>query len=426
MISGLAALALALPLAALGADWPQWRGPERNGVSKEKGLLQNWPKGGPPLAWTFKDAGTGFTAPAVVGGTVYSMGARKDEEYVFALDDKGKQKWATKIGTAYDWKENVWNYGPNATPCVDGDLAFALGSQGILVCVKKDTGAEVWRKDLPKELSAEVNPIGGGPENTGWGFAWSPLVDGDKLIITPGGPKGLVAALDKKTGSLLWQTKDIPEQATYASPVLTDIHGVRQYVVLTQSGAVGVSQSGEKLWEHRRRQPFPDVVIPTPIVRGDQVFSTAYKAGDELLKIEPDGKKFKATAVYAKKDLSNLQGGVVLVDNYVFGYHEDREWKCVDFATGEQKWRSSQLGAGSVAYADGRIYVQAENDSIVALLDPSPAGYKEVSRFKLPEKGTPPKVNGKEFKDKTWTHPVIADGHLYLRDQELIFCYKIK
>jgi outer membrane protein assembly factor BamB len=422
MTSGLAALALALPLAVLGADWPQWRGPDRNGLSKEKGLLQTWPKNGPPLAWTFKNAGTGFSASAVVGGTVYTMGARKDQEYVLALNDKGQETWATKIGPAYDWDLNSWNYGPNATPSVDGDLVFALGSQGILVCVKKDTGAEVWRKDLPKELSAEVNPIGGGPENTGWGFAWSPLVDGDKLILTPGGPKGLVAALDKKKGTLLWQTKNIPEQATYASPILADIHGVRQYIALTQNGAVGVSQNGEVLWEHRRKQKFADVVIPTPVCQGDQVFVTAWKSGDELLKIDPDGKKFKATVVYSRKDLSCFVGGAVVVDNHVYGHNFDRgEWKCLEFTTGKVMWQSTRLGAGAPTYADGRLYVQTEDEHEVALLEPSPAGFKEVSRFTLPEKGRQPKVKG-----KTWTPPVIADGHLYLRDQELIFCYKIK
>jgi outer membrane protein assembly factor BamB len=306
---------------------------------------------------------------------------------------------------------------------VDGDLVFALGSQGILVCVRKDKGEEVWRKDLPKELSAEVNPIGGGPENTGWGFAWSPLVDGDKLILTPGGPKGLVAALDKKTGKLLWQSKTVTAQATYASPIVADIHGVRQYVVLTQTGAVGVSQNGELLWEHIRKQKFPDVVIPTPVCQRDQVFMTAVDSRDELIKIEPDGKKFKATSVYFKNDLANLQGGVVLVDQYLYGYHGKREWKCLEFATGEVKWQSKpgQLGVGSVIYADGRLYVLTENDGTVALLDPSPTGFKEVSRFTLPETSELRRSNG-----RIWTHPVIADGHLYLRDQELLFCYKIK
>jgi outer membrane protein assembly factor BamB len=421
-ILGLVVLAVALPLAALGADWPQWQGPDRNSISKEKGLLQSWPKDGPPLVWTFKDAGTGFTAPAVVGGTVYSMGARGDDEYVFALDEKGKQKWATKIGAAYDWKGSFWNYGPSATPSVDGDLIFALGSQGILVCVKKDSGSEVWRKDLPKDLSAEVNPIGGGPENTGWGFAWSPLVDGNKLIVTPGGPRGLVAALDKKNGNVVWQSKDVKAQATYSSPIAADIHGVRQYIVLAETGVVGVSaENGDLLWEYKRRPRYPDVVIPTPICQGDQVFVTAWGAGDELLKIEPDGKKFTAKKVYAKKDLGSKVDGVVLVDKYVYGNHDDRDWKCVEFATGAVKWQSTKLGAGSMVYADGRLYVQAEDDDIVALLEPSPDGYKEVSRFKLPQASKLRRPRG-----KTWTHPVIADGHLYLRDQELIFCYKIK
>src|SRR6266851_1327686 len=158
-LSGLAALALAIPLVALGADWPQWRGPDRNGVSKEKGLLQQWPEGGPQLVWTYKDAGTGFTSPAIVGGKVYTMGARKDEECVIALDDKGKEMWATKIAPPFDFNGNSWNLGPNATPAVDGNLVFALGSQGELLCVNKDDGKKIWSKNLPTDLSAEVNPI---------------------------------------------------------------------------------------------------------------------------------------------------------------------------------------------------------------------------------------------------------------------------
>src|SRR5947209_8604771 len=212
---------LLAPVFAYGDDWPQWRGPDRNAVSKETGLLKAWPKSGPTLAWTYKDAGTGFTSPAVVGGVVYSMGARGDTEQVFALDASGKQLWAAEIGPVYDFKSNTWSRGPDSTPAVDGDQVFALGSQGDLVCVGRQSGKPVWRMSLPKELAGEVNNVQGGPDTAkiGWGYTWSPLVDGDKLVCIPGGTGGLFAALDKKTGAVLWRSKGLTDAATYASPI---------------------------------------------------------------------------------------------------------------------------------------------------------------------------------------------------------------
>jgi outer membrane protein assembly factor BamB len=420
----LLATVAALPLAVRAADWPQFRGPDRSGVSKETGLLKAWPKEGPKLLWTYADAGQGFSGPAVVGAQLYTMGCRKDTEYVIALDDKGQQRWSAKIGPVYDFGANSWSKGPNGTPTVDGELVFALGSQGVLVCVNAKDGSEVWHKDLRKELGAEVNGITG-PDNIGWGFAWSPLVDGDKLICTPGGPQGLFAALDKKSGRVLWRSKDVKDQCTYASPLVAEVGGVRQYVALVQAGLVGVSAAdGSPLWSYKRETPYPEVTIPTPIIHGDKVYATAWDGGAMLVKLTPDGKKFKPELVYSEREISNNVGGVILVGQHVYGFHAARAWQCQEFDSGKiTTWTSGRrgLGAGSAVYADGNFYCLGEDKGIVALVAADPKKYAEKARFELPKKSALRKPGG-----KIWTYPVVSDGKLYLRDQELIFCYQVK
>src|SRR5262245_35110146 len=227
--------------SARAADWPQWQGPNRDNVSPEKGLLKEWPRGGPPLAWTFKDGGAGYSSSAVVGHRLCTMGARGEDEYLLALDAKsGKELWKLKVGSSFTFRGNQWGAGPRSTPAVAGDHVYALGGFGDLVCA--DTGGkEVWRKSMAKDLQGEVNPIGGGPEKLGWGNCWSPLVDGDRLICFPGGPKGAVAALDRKTGNLVWRSEKLTHQASYSSPVVAEVDGVRQYVVLFNEGMAGVA-----------------------------------------------------------------------------------------------------------------------------------------------------------------------------------------
>jgi outer membrane protein assembly factor BamB len=415
------------PVVVRGDDWPQWRGPNRDAVSKETGLLKTWPKQGPALAWTYDNAGMGFTAPAVVGGVVYTMGARGDTEQVIALNSEGKELWSANIGPVFDFKSNVWSRGPASTPLVDNGFLYGLGSQGELVCVECKSGKELWRKSMPKDLAGEVNNVCGGPDTAkiGWGFTWSPFVDGDKLVCIPGGPEGLFAALDKKTGAVLWRSKKVTDQATYASPIAAEIGGVKQYIALVQNGLVAVSAiDGAPLWEHRRDSDYADVVCPTPIVHDNFVYvGVGYGGGSTLLKIEKDGDKFKATQVYAQKEIASRQGGLVLVDGNVYGSHEDRCWTCQDFATGKVKWESNRraVGIGSCMYADGRLYVVAETKGEVAMFEASPAAYKQLAKFELPKQSTLRKPRG-----KIWTHPVISDGKLYVRDQELIFCYQIK
>jgi outer membrane protein assembly factor BamB len=439
----LAIAILALCARVHGGDWPQWNGPKRDGHADEKSLLKEWPKAGPKLLWTFDKAGTGYTAPAVVGGNVYTMGCRGEDEFVICLDAKGTEQWATKIGPVFEFKTNQWSRGPNGTPAVDGNLLYALGSQGTLVCLDTEKGTLKWKKDLPKDMAAEVSNVFGGPDTDkfGWGYCWSPLVDADYLIITPGGPKGLVAALDKKSGNQVWRSTTAPDeasypstfeaaaarrQATYSSPIVAEVDGVRQYIVMVQDGAVGVlAKDGSELWRFRRDKPFPDVVCPTPVYHDGHLFLTATDGGCHLVKLTKNGAKFDVKDVYTRaagREMSNDVGGVLLVDGCLYGATAKTQgWRCMQFADGKRKWSTRELGNGAGVYADGLIVVVTQEDGEVVLMKADPKECTELSRFTLPKMSMMRRPGG-----RVWTHPVIADGKLYLRDQELIFCYDLK
>jgi outer membrane protein assembly factor BamB len=414
-------------LTVSAADWPQWHGPKRDGHSADTGLLKTWPGGGPALAWTNTDVGTGYGQPAVVGDKVYILGCRKDDELVIALDEQGKELWTAPIGKVFDFKGNQWSRGPNSCPSIDGDKLYALGSQGELVCVDTGKREVVWRKNLPKEMGAEVdNTAPGGVEKFGWGFCWSPLVDGKQLVITPGGPKGLFAALDKTDGKVLWQSAKLTDPCTYSSPIVADVDGVRQYIVMVQDGVVGVGTDGKVLWEYRRDNKYQDIIALTPLYHDGHVLISAFPGGTDIIKLTKDGAVFKAEKTGGERQFANFHGGVVLVDKHVYGAHELRAWKCLDFPTGKIKWSTDRppvraVGTGSIAYADGYLYLCGQNDDTVALIEASPTGYKETGRFTLPRVSPQRKPSS-----KFWTHPVIANGRLFLRDQELLFCYKVK
>jgi outer membrane protein assembly factor BamB len=426
----LAVLLPLLPVSIRAGDWPQWRGPNRDDVAAETGLLKSWPKGGPPLLWTYTNAGIGYSGPAIVGDRLFLMGARNGSEYVFALDLKStadktvKEIWSANIGPLFTWKGNNFNAGPSATPTVDGELLYALGGQGQLICVETATGTERWRKNLPVDMGAEVNPIGGSPEKIGWGFTWSPLVDGDRLICVPGGPHGTLAALDKKTGQVLWRSKGLTDQATYSSPIAIEAGGLRQYVQLTNEGVSAVSaKDGSLLWRYPKKPPYGDVVIPTPIFHDGCVYvSAGYGAGCDLIKLTPAGQKFNVEKVYSNKVMVNQHGGVVLVSSHLYGYSEGKGWVCQEWASGKMVWSQRRaLGRGSLTCAEGELYCYGEDDGVVALIDASPSGWKEHGRFELPQHSKLRRSSG-----RIWTHPVIAHGRLYLRDQDMLFCYDLR
>ncbi|MCE9534374.1 MAG: PQQ-like beta-propeller repeat protein [Planctomycetes bacterium] len=420
-------------LSARADDWPQFRGPQRDGISLEKGLLKEWPKGGPKLLWTYNGAGLGYSGPAVIGDRLYLSGGREETEYLIALNIKDianntvKEEWAAKIGPLFQWKGNNWNFGPNASPTVSGDSIFALGGAGELLCVETKSGKETWRKNIPTALAGEVNPIGGGAEKPtplGWGYACAPLMDGDQLVCTPGGPKGLLAALNKKTGDVIWQSKEITDQAPYSSPLAVEVGGIKQYVQVTNMGIHGIAaKDGKKLWSYIRQPAYDDVVITTPIFSDNHVFSTVgFQQGCDLVKLVPQDGAIKAEKVFSNKNVENRDGGVVLVDGHLYGHSENKGWFCQEFKTGKVVWSDREsLGRGSITYADGNLYCCSEKGGIVVIVEASPKGWNERGRLKLPAESKLRRPSG-----MLWTHPVISNGKLYIRDQELLYCFDLK
>ena len=408
-LSFLAAFGLVASAAfAAPFDWPQWRGPDRTGMSKETGLLKAWPAQGPALVWKATKLGGGYAAPSVANGRVFGAGYRGEDEYVWALDEKdGKEVWSVRTTSAE--KRVGYGEGPRATPTIDGDSLYTLSAGGNLVCLETATGKELWHKDFKSEF--------GGRMMSGWGFSESPLVDGDKLICTPGGSKGTIVALNKKTGELLWQSKDFTDRAAYSSVMAAQIGGVKQYVQLTDQHVVGLAvPDGKVLWSATRRGQ--TAVIPTPIVHDNHVFVTSgYGVGCNLFKITSDSGSFKAEEVYANKDLQNHHGGVVLVGEHLYGHSDSKGWVCMEFKTGNVVWSQRGVGKGAVSYADGMLYTRSEGaQGAVALVEATPAGYKEHGRFNQPDRSS----------KNSWPHPVIANGKLYLRDQDVLLCYDVK
>jgi outer membrane protein assembly factor BamB len=406
----------ASPVAA--AEWPQWRGPNRDARSAETGLLKSWQPAPPKLAWQAAGLGAGFSSLAITESRIYTMGDLADGQYLLALErEGGKILWKTRIGPRWDDQMP----GPRGTPTVDGDRVYAVGTEGDLVCADAATGAVRWKKNLPQDF--------GGQMMTRWKFSESPQVDGEKLIVTPGGPAAGMVALDKLTGKTIWQAK-IPnlgsrgrDGAGYSSVVISNGGGVRQYVQLMGRGLVGVrAADGKFLWGYNRIAN--DVAnIPTPIVDGDFVFtSTGYQTGAALLKLAKDGDGVKAEEVYflESRTLQNHHGGMVLVGGHIYAGHGHNRGIpiCVELATGKVVWggdiRNAGTGSAAVLYADGHLYFRYQN-GLMMLIEATPSGYREKGSFPIPNVDQP-----------SWSHPVVLGGRLYLREQDALYAYELR
>lgn len=388
--------------AQAGGNWPQWRGPNRDGISKETGLLKQWPDGGPPLAWKAAGAGNGYSSFAVSNGRLYTMGLRGDKEFIIAFDvATGKEVWATPHGTKAF--RNDRGDGPRGTPTIEGNRLYALGGNGDLSALDTATGKVVWSMNVLEKF---------GGEQITWGISESPLIVGDKLLVNPGGPGASIVALNKKDGALIWKSQS--EKAGYSSAIALDAAGTPQVVFFTSTRAVGLDvKDGRLLWEYQK--PSNRVAnAATPIARNNRVFiSSDYGTGGGVVEIKANGKDMVAQEIYFNKDMRNHHSSSVLIGDHLYGF-SGSILTAMKFDTGEIAWKDRSVGKGSLVFADGLLYLFSEN-GVVGLAEATPTGYVEKGRFRIQQESLP-----------TWAHPVVAGGRLYLRDQDTIYAYDIK
>jgi outer membrane protein assembly factor BamB len=394
----------------LAADWPQWRGPERNGISQETGLLKEWPQAGPKLVWQLKDIGDGYSTPAVVGDRLYLISNKgMDNEYVHCLSTAdGKEVWNTTIGKVGP-NDGPQYPGSRSTPTVDGERLYALGSDGDLVCLETASGKPIWKKNLQTDFGGKVGK---------WVYAESPLIDGDVLVCTPGGEEASLLALNKQTGAVIWKSV-VPggEQAAYSSVMIANAGGVKQYVQFLQNGLVGVdAKTGKFLWRYDNSAKSSPANISTPVVDGTLVYSATRGGGAGLVQLKPSGEGIEAHEIYLTPQLPTAIGGAVLLGENVYGTNT-QGLICADFATGKIKWQERGIGAASLCYADGRLYLHGENGD-VALVEATPEEYREKGRFSPPSQPN-------RGKSRAWAYPVVANGRLYIRDLGVLWCYDV-
>lgn len=400
--------------SAPAADWPQWRGPNRDGVAKESGLLGEWPKEGPTLAWKVSDLGSGYSTPAVVGERIYALGNDGlENEYVTARSTKdGSKLWTARLGVVGNPKQNPSFPAARSTPTVKGDVLYALSSDGDLACVETGAGKIRWKKQLRTDFGGKLGI---------WAYAESPLVDGDTVVVSPGGAEATLVALNAATGDVLWKSA-LPEadEAGYASAVVVETGGVRQYVQLLQKGLVGVeARSGKLLWRHEKAVSRYNANIPTPVVGGDIVYFGSAGTGGGAVKLKAGAGGVTAEPLYFEAKLPTAIGGSVKVGDHLYGT-TGQALLCVEFATGKVVWEERGIGTASLCLADGRLYLHGENGD-VALVEPTSEGYREKGRFTPPDQ---PKRSAPM--EKAWAHPVVAGGRLYLRDHAMLWCYDVR
>ena len=398
-------------------DWPQWRGPARNGTSPESGLLKQWPAGGPKLLWQVNDIGDGYSTPVVVGNRIYLMSNRDMEnEFVAALSTQdGKVIWTSRVGNVGNPNQNPPYPKARSTPTVDGNFIYALGSDGDIACLEAKSGKIRWSKNIRKEF-------GGTPGE--WAYAESPLVDGDVVVVTPGGAEATLVALNKKTGALIWKSA-VPggEPAGYASAIVVQGGGRKQYVQLLTKGLVGVdAKTGQFLWRYADAAKGPAQYF-TPVGRGEYVYAGALGVGGALVRLKPEGSGVAAEQVYFTRGLPNGIGGAALVGDHLYGTEARQQLVAIEFATGTVKWKSDNFGWASVAAADGHLYFHFMNGDM-ALVEASPEAFREKGRFTPPNQ--PKKKQVGQFPEAAFAYPVIANGRLYIRDLGTLWAYDIK
>ncbi len=383
-------------------DWPQWRGPDRSGLSRESGLLKQWPAAGPPLAWTTTNLGAGYGSISTSGSRIFVQGLRNRQSIVSALSrDTGQSVWSKALGPGGN---NDRGSGPRGTPTVDGDRLYVLTESGDLWCLKHD-GTEVWHRNILQDFSGR---------NIQWLVSESPLVDGAHVIVSPGGRGASLVALDKMTGKTVWTSKELSDEAGYASAVAADVQGVRTIMTITSQAGVGVRASDGKLMWKYRPAANSTANVATPVFFDNKVFySSAYGTGGALLGLRAQAGEVTSQEIYFTREMQNHHGGVLLVNGYLYGYNNSI-LTCLEFATGKMAWRNRSVGKGSLTYADGHLYVVSE-DHVVGLVEATPTAYRETGRFAIRDLGAP-----------SWAHPVVSGGRLYVRNQDTLAAHDIR
>ena len=398
-------------------DWPQWRGPNRDGIAKATDINLDWQAKKPPLVWTFRQAGSGYSAPVIVGTTLYCQGAADGNDFAFALDTQtGTLKWKQNLGEQYLSGDNRGD-GPRGSVTVDGDKLYLIRGGGQIHCLSAADGKMLWQKDLKTDFKGKMM--------SGWGFSESPLVDGKLVILSPGGEEGTVAALDKNNGALVWRCKELTDNAAYSSAIIVDIDGIRQYVQQTNKGVAGISaKDGKLLWKIEIPR-YRTAVIPSPVANNNFVYVTnAYNGGSTCIRLTKEGNGIKADTVYTSHPaMNNPHGGVVLVNGYIYGVTEKQGLVCQNFKTGESVWRERSQGVtnGITVAVNDRLILLNETDGLIVVVAASPDGWKEFGRMEFPER-----TKLKNQNNCVWTHPVVANSKLYLRDHDLLFCFDLK
>lgn len=395
---------VAVSSAALAADAPQYRGPSRDGIFKDTGLLQAWPEGGPALAWTAAGIGKGYSSPAVVGDTVYITGMLDDGQgYLFALDLAGKEKWRAAYGKETQDKQAT---GSRGTPTVDGDRVYIMSGVGALHCVSAADGAKIWEVDVFGQFQGQA---------TMWAIAESPLIDGNNVIVTPGGPDATLVALDKSNGKTVWTCNANSQAPSYCSAIIYEVGGRKLLTTMTAKAVIGVDpKDGALLWSHPKMTKY-DIHAVTPAIEGNILYYTAgYGSGGGALELSADGSKAKE--IWTDLNLDCQHHGIILLNGHIYGTgHNNSKLMCLDLKTGKPAWETDEVSQGSIAYADGMLYVyEGPRKGIVSLVKARPEKYERTGSFTIPEN-----------RDKHWAHPVIAAGHLFIRHAGNLYAYKV-
>jgi len=401
-------LTAAAASAAVAADWPCWRGPYRDGICRETGLLEEWPAEGPTLLWKTKELGEGYSGPAIVGSMLYTMGQRNGREWVIALDcaSEGRVVWATPISPI---RHNGGGYpGPRSTPSVHRGKVYSLGINGDLVCIDATNGRGIWHHNLAVEFGGSI------PQ---WGYSESVLVDGRWVVCTPGGSQATMLALWRLNGEKVWGSP-IGDAAAYSSIIKVSIGKTHQYVQFTAKGVVGVKVRGGKLlWRYDKPANDKGINVTTPVWFGQTIFASSdYDAGGGVVwPKKTELGEFTPEEIYFTDKMQNHHGGLIFWDGCLYGCSNPGELKCMNYKTGEVLWTDDSCGKCSLLFADGMLYARSEKGQ-VSLVRATPEGFHLKGRFNQPNRTRRP----------SWPHPVISGGRLFLRDQNMLLCYDVK